>query len=130
MRNKQDADKRERNGLVSHFLLGTEDVPETPIAATWVTVEPSARQVLHNHPNIQVYIIVEGGGLMHVGGETQQVSAGDLVYIPSNAGHGIDNNTNDPLVYVSAATPAFDLPDAYNQGQLTPDSYQKSKKND
>lgn len=39
--------------------------------------------------------------------------------------HGIENNTAAPLVYVSAATPAFHLPQAYDRGQLTSDAYPK-----
>ncbi len=123
VRSTADADKRSRNGLVSYFLLGRADVPGTPLAATWVTVEPGGQQKLHHHTAIQIYVIVQGSGLMHVGGESQQVSAGDLIYIPSDAKHGIENNTAESLVYVSAATPAFDLPQAYDQGQLTPGAY-------
>lgn len=123
VRNIANAEIRSRNGLVSHFLLGRTDIPDTPLASTWVTVEPGARQILHHHPEIQVYIIVQGGGLMHVGSETQQVRVGDLIYIPSDAMHGIENNTSEPLAYVSAATPAFDLPEAYDRGQLTPGAY-------
>jgi mannose-6-phosphate isomerase-like protein (cupin superfamily) len=123
VQNKDTADQRKRSRLVSYFLLGRADVPDTPIAATWVTVEPGGQQIVHHHPEIQIYIIVQGGGLMRVGGESRQVQAGDLVYIPSNAEHGIHNNASEPLMYVSAATPAFDLPQAYDQGQLTPDAY-------
>jgi mannose-6-phosphate isomerase-like protein (cupin superfamily) len=123
--NKSQADKRERSGLISHFMLGQEIIPDTPLAVTWVTVEAGARQILHHHTPVQVYIIIQGGGLMHVGDETRQVNEGDLIYIPSDMPHGIENNTSHPLSYVSAATPSFSLPDAYDQGQLTPDVYSK-----
>jgi mannose-6-phosphate isomerase-like protein (cupin superfamily) len=125
VRSASQAEKRERNGLVSHFLLGSEHIADTPLAATWVTVDPGSRQVLHHHVSVQIYVIIQGGGLMHVGDETRQVSAGDLIYIPSDALHGIENNTAAPLIYVSAATPAFDLPQAYDRGQLTSDAYPK-----
>jgi mannose-6-phosphate isomerase-like protein (cupin superfamily) len=123
--NKSQADKRERSGLVSHFLLGQEHIAETPLAVTWITVEPGARQILHHHFSVQVYVIIQGGGLMHVGDETRQVAAGDLIYIPSDMLHSIENNTAQPLSYLSAATPSFSLPHAYDQGQLTPDVYNK-----
>ncbi|MBI5959628.1 MAG: cupin domain-containing protein [Chloroflexi bacterium] len=123
--NKSQADKRERSGLISHFLLGQEIIPDTPLAVTWVTVEPGARQKIHHHISVQVYVIIQGGGLMHVGDETHQVTEGDLIYIPSDVPHGIENNTSQPLSYVSAATPSFSLPQAYDQGQLTPDAYSK-----
>jgi mannose-6-phosphate isomerase-like protein (cupin superfamily) len=123
IQNKANVSKRERNGLTSYFLLGAQDIPETPLASTWVTVEPGGRQIPHHHPEIQIYVIVQGGGLMRVGDETAEVSTGDLIYIPSDQIHGIENNSDQPLHYISAATPAFDLPDAYDRGQLSTDAY-------
>ena len=70
-----------------------------------------------------MYVIVAGSGMMHVAGESREVKVGDLIYIPPNAMHGIDNNTDTALSYVSAATPAFDLTEAYDNGQLTPAAY-------
>lgn len=125
VRNKEDADKRMRGaGLLSHFLLGGGDVEGDALAVTWVDIAPGARQRLHNHPQPQVYVIIEGSGLMHVAGESRQVRVGDLVAVPSNAMHGIDNNGDTPLSYISAATPAVDLTDAYDRGQLTPAAYE------
>jgi mannose-6-phosphate isomerase-like protein (cupin superfamily) len=120
---KTTAEKRPRKGMVSYFLLDAHAVSGSPLAVTWVDVEPGGRQLLHHHPETQVYVIVQGSGLMHVGGEIQRVQAGDLVYIPSNAEHGIENDTAESLSYVSAATPAMDLRAAYDRGPHTPDAY-------
>jgi len=122
---KQAAEKRKRSGLTSYFMFGRGDAGEDALAVTWVDVLPHSKQRLHNHPEVQVYVIIAGQGLMHVAGESQQVQAGDLVYIPSNAMHGIDNTGAATLSYVSAANPAFDLPFAYDKGQLTPAAYQE-----
>jgi mannose-6-phosphate isomerase-like protein (cupin superfamily) len=125
VRNKEDADKRMRGaGLLSHFLLGSGDVDGDALAVTWVDIVPGARQRLHNHPQPQVYVIIQGTGLMHVAGESRQVRVGDLVFVPASAMHGIDNNGDTPLSYVSAATPAVDLTEAYDHGQLTPAAYE------
>ena len=121
-RKKSDADHRQRDGLVSTFLLGTRDVPDTPLAVTWVDVQPGSQQTLHYHPETQVYVIVAGVGEMTVGTETRAVAAGDLIYIPSNALHGIVNTGDAVLAYVSAAHPPIDLHAAYDQGFLTPDA--------
>lgn len=126
VRNKANAEKRERSGLTSHFMLGREDVESDALAITWVDVEVGAKQRLHNHPEVQVYVIIAGTGQMHVGDETREVQAGDLIFIPSEAFHGIDNTGNSVLSYVSAASPAFEsLPFAYDKGQLTLDAYKK-----
>lgn len=120
---KTNAQKRERNGLTSCFLLDRLSAVETGLAVTWVTVEPGSRQILHHHEPEQVYVVIQGVGEMQVGAEIQLVQTGDLVYIPSNFEHGIVNTGNAVLTYISAATPPFDLTEAYDRGQLQSESY-------
>lgn len=121
--NKQNVPRRERKGLISHFLFGQKEVSDTRLSITWVEVVPRARQQSHHHAPEQVYIIVRGQGRMQVGAEEQIVAPGDLVYIPPHVEHGIINVQDEPLVYISAATPAFDHAELYDQGQLRPENY-------
>jgi mannose-6-phosphate isomerase-like protein (cupin superfamily) len=121
---KTTAQKRERSGLTSFFLLDRCNEVKSDLAVTWVTVEPGSQQILHHHGPEQVYVIIEGEGEMQVGTETQLVFAGDLVYIPSNFEHGIVNTGDRILAYISAATPPFDLTEAYDRGQLQMENYQ------
>ncbi|MDQ4128669.1 MAG: cupin domain-containing protein [Actinomycetota bacterium] len=117
-RNKEEGPKRERSGLVSYILLQRGDLPKVGLMATWVEVAPGSRQRPHDHASEQVYVIVAGRGRMLVGEEEREVGAGDLVYIPSGAVHGIENASEEVLTYVSAATPALDAEAAYDTGQL------------
>jgi mannose-6-phosphate isomerase-like protein (cupin superfamily) len=117
-RNKEEGPRRERSGLVSHILLQRGDLPEASLTATWVEVTPGSRQRPHDHASEQVYVITAGRGRMLVGEEEREVSAGDLVYIPSGAVHGIENASEKVLTYVSAATPALDAEAGYDTGQL------------
>lgn len=55
-----------------------------------------------------MYLILEGRGVMTVGGETQEVGPGDCIFIPSETPHGIRNPGEGLLIYFSAAAPAFD----------------------
>ncbi len=117
-RNIAEAPQREREGLISHILLQQGDVPQVGLSVTWVEVAPGSRQRPHSHAPEQVYVIVQGRGRMHVGEEVQEVGVGDLVYIPPNMLHGIENTSDGQLVYFSAATPAFDLQALYDTGTL------------
>jgi mannose-6-phosphate isomerase-like protein (cupin superfamily) len=112
-RNKEESPRRERSGLVSHILLQRGDPPEAGIGATWVEVAPGSRQRLHGYPSEWVYMITAGRGWMLVGEEKREVGAGELVYVPSDAAHGIEN--------ASAATPTLDAEAAYDAGQLRPE---------
>ncbi len=126
LKSKNDVPKRLRNGLTSHFLLdrlSNTGSGRSNLAVTWVELEPDAAQIPHHHEPEQVYVIVQGCGQMRVGAETQPVSAGDLVFIPPNAVHGLQNTGGEPLIYVSAATPPFDLTEAYDRGQLQAERY-------
>ena len=108
MSDKQDSPALSRgDGVVSRLLHSKEDEPDTELTVTWVEVEPGSEQVVHSHRPEQVYVVVAGEGRMHVGNEERDVSAGDVVHIPPNAEHGIENTADDTLENVSAATPAF-----------------------
>ncbi len=122
---KDTAPRRERSGLTSMRLLARGDVAGDQLAATWVDVAPGGRQIPHDHPEVQIYIIVAGRGRMRVGDELRDVSAGELIHVPSGLKHGIENTGTGVLSYVSAATPAFDFTEAYDRGQLQPDAYTK-----
>jgi quercetin dioxygenase-like cupin family protein len=98
------------DGLVSR-LLHSGDVPGTALTVTWVEVEPGSSQVLHSHDPEQVYVVLAGEGRVTVGDDRERVVAGDLVHIPSNTEHGVENTGEETLEYVSAATPTVPTED-------------------
>ena len=114
-----NAPTRELDGLVSHILLEEGDAPGSEMSITWVDVEPGNEQPHHSHDPQQVYVITRGRGRMKVGEEERDVSAGSMVFIPSNAVHGIVNTGDETLTYVSAATPAFPVTELYDAGQIS-----------
>ncbi|MGH7990825.1 MAG: cupin domain-containing protein [Limisphaerales bacterium] len=124
-RHKDTAPKRLREKLTSICLLARGDVADDKLAVTWVEVAPGGRQIPHNHHEVQVYVIVTGRGRMLVGEEQKEVSAGELVHIPSGLMHGIENIGENTLSYISAANPAFDYTEAYDRGQLVSGAYAK-----
>ena len=113
--NRSKAPRRERDGLISHILLQQGDVHGDRLAITWVDVLPGSSQKLHSHAPEQVYVIIKGKGRMQVGSEEQDVTEGDLIYIPSNVAHAIKNTSNEMLSYISASTPAFDIKELYDK---------------
>ena len=70
----------------------------------------------HSHAPEQVYVIVRGR--MMVGGEERVVTEGDLIRIPPDTIHGIENPADEVLAYVSAATPAVEREAFYDTGPL------------
>jgi mannose-6-phosphate isomerase-like protein (cupin superfamily) len=113
------APQREIDGLASHVLLQAGDPGDSALTVTWVEVAPGARQAPHEHAPEQVYVIVSGRGRMRVGDEERDLERGAIALVPSGSTHGITNIGDEPLVYVSAATPAFRVTDLYDAGPLS-----------
>jgi quercetin dioxygenase-like cupin family protein len=120
VRRLSEAAVEERGRLRSHFLLDAGDLGSKNLTVTWVDVPPGAEQRPHSHDAEQIYVIVRGSGRVRVAGDSEQVSEGDLVFIPPGADHGIKNEGSEPLVYISAASPPVSMAELYNE-QLAPE---------
>jgi mannose-6-phosphate isomerase-like protein (cupin superfamily) len=57
---------------------------------------------------------------MTVGRDSCSVQQGDLIHIPPDTVHFIENTGDKPLAYVSASTPAYDFKALYDEGDLKP----------
>jgi mannose-6-phosphate isomerase-like protein (cupin superfamily) len=118
VRRLAEAPVEERHRLRSHILMDAGELGSRNLVMTWVEVPPGANQSLHSHEDSeQAYVIVRGSGEMEVAGDREQVSAGDLVFIPPATDHGIKNDGSEDLVYVSATSPPVSMEELY-QTQL------------
>ncbi len=109
----EESARNRRGGQVSYLLLTKGQFGSQNLAVTWVEGGPGSEQPVHSHPSQeQVYVIVRGRGVMKVGDEEREVDAGTLVLVPPGTGHAIRSRGEEPLVYVSATAPPFELPPA------------------
>ena len=121
LRRLSEAAVEERGRLRSHFLMDAGDLGSRNMTVTWVDVPPGGEQRAHSHPDSeQVYVIVRGRGRMSVAGDAEEVSEGDLVFIPPATSHGISNDGTETLVYISAASPPVSMEELYS-AELAPD---------
>src|SRR4030042_3585529 len=95
--------------LKSHMLIGSRNVPDTRVSIQISQIPVKSEQPLHSHGPEQVYYIIRGSGLMIIENEHEQVRAGDAVYIPANAMHGIKNIGDETLEYLTANSPPFSV---------------------
>lgn len=103
--------RNHRGGQVSHLLLAPGQFGSEHLAITWVEGEPGSEQPVHAHPtNEQVYVIVRGRGTMTVDDETEAVGPGTAILVPPDTEHSIRNTGEEPLVFISATSPPFELP--------------------
>lgn len=95
-------------GITSHLLASPRTCNAEYLTTTLAVIQPGGEQRVHSHPPEQVYFILEGSGLMTVGGETRRVDPGDCVFIPTGQPHGLKNDGAVSLRYFSAAAPAYE----------------------
>jgi mannose-6-phosphate isomerase-like protein (cupin superfamily) len=85
--------------------------PETGLAsisAAFVAVDPGKTSPLHHHERTEeVYMIVRGTGVMHLGEERQVIAAGDCISIPIGLVHAIGNPGPEVLEIWVATSPPY-----------------------
>lgn len=70
-------------------------------------VKAGQRTKPHRLTSSEVYYIVEGSGIMHVGREAAEVAAGSAVYIPPTEVQFIENTGSTDLVFLCIVDPAW-----------------------
>ena len=75
------------------------------LAAAWI--EPGQRSRPHRLATSEVYYIVSGEGVMHIGEESAPVGAGDAVHIPPGSRQWIENAGGELLHFLCVADPAW-----------------------
>ena len=70
-----------------------------------ITIQPGGTNRIHVHNDIeQVYIVLRGKGVVHVGDEKAEVKAGDAVFLPAKIPHGFVNAGEKPAVLLLIGT--------------------------
>ncbi len=70
-------------------------------------VRPGEKTKTHRLKSSEVYIILEGRGLMHVEKETAEVRPGQAVYIPPGHAQSIENTGPTNLAFLCIVDPAW-----------------------
>ncbi|NPV53882.1 MAG: cupin domain-containing protein [Firmicutes bacterium] len=94
-------EKKESNVLRdSWVLISPENSPTRTLTAGYTTVYPGCRTGGHSHEDYEeVYHITKGKGIMTVGEEEFEVSAGDTFLVPFGLYHTVRNPYQGVLEY-------------------------------
>jgi len=72
------------------------------------TLKPREKSLPHKfHEASEIYYILKGKGLMHIGDETTEASPGDTIYIPPQAVQWIENTGSEDLEFLCIVYPAW-----------------------
>jgi len=104
-RNSRNTGKLE---ILTSFMLISPQNSSTQRLSIQVSEVPiGSEQPVHKHEPEQCYYIIRGKGLMVIEDESEEVTAGDAIYIPPNKEHGIKNVGGEVLEYLTANSPVF-----------------------
>jgi mannose-6-phosphate isomerase-like protein (cupin superfamily) len=114
VRRLADAPVEEWHKLRTHVLMDAGELGSRNMSVTWIDVPPGIDQELHSHEESeQVYVISSGSGTMTVAGDTQEVTAGDLIMVPPATDHSIANGGSTDLCCVSVQSPPVTVSEVY-----------------
>jgi quercetin dioxygenase-like cupin family protein len=64
-------------------------------------INPGGKVPLHNHPeDHEIYVLSGMGRFYNDEGQQKMTNMGDIIYIPPNEKHGIDNLGKDNFVFI------------------------------
>ncbi|MBD2105188.1 cupin domain-containing protein [Leptolyngbya sp. FACHB-261] len=100
----------------SAFLQPTDEEPirsvvtesKDAVVVAWY-IKPGQAISAHIHPSGQdTWTVLAGKGEYYLdqAGTTKPIIAGDVVVAPTGCVHGVFNNSNEPLVFISVVSPA------------------------
>jgi mannose-6-phosphate isomerase-like protein (cupin superfamily) len=75
------------------------------LAAAWLA--PGNQSQAHRLKTAEVYYLVRGKGVMHIGEEAADVTPGDAVYIPPGSVQWLENTGRDEIEFLCIVDPAW-----------------------
>lgn len=102
-------------GCESHQLLFPENSSSKRVTITKVIVEPDGTQPRHKHETSeQIWIALKGKGrLLLADDQTLDFCAGDVVRFEDGDIHGLHNDSEEALEYISVTSPPINFQYAY-----------------
>ncbi len=80
------------------------------LSVSYATIAGKAKP--HKHKVMEeVYYVVKGAGNIVIGGETFKIKSGDIISIPKNEIHYVENTSVEPIELVVVTHPRFDYSD-------------------
>jgi quercetin dioxygenase-like cupin family protein len=110
-----DLDAAERGSATAgrEFLLGPTPEAGCASATQFVGLIPPGRAPDHFHRYDEVIYVLEGEGLLHIGGETAALRPGSCVHLPRTLVHCLENSGGRELRVLGVFRPAGSPAEAY-----------------
>ena len=96
------------DGCTIFELLHPKNDPlELPYSFAVAEVGPGQSSYRHRLQQTEIYFLLSGSGVMHIGQDAQTVQEGDAVVIPAGAEQWIENPGDTVLRFVAVVSPPW-----------------------
>ncbi len=89
------------------LLHPDRDPAEIRYSLAYAWLAPGAKSRAHKLKTSEVYYLVRGTGVMHIGEEAAEVQAGDTVYIPPGSLQWLENPGKEEIEFLCIVDPAW-----------------------
>jgi quercetin dioxygenase-like cupin family protein len=92
------------------WLITADSVGSEQTVVGRTVLKPGSKHDIHRHPHAEEWeYVVSGTAIKHVGDDSVRLATGDVVFVPANVFHGLENASDtEPVVtvwgYSGAAT--------------------------
>ena len=96
--------KENSEGAHNDTILGSKVLPDgmtAPFEHFYGFLECDGTMDGHAHPTDEIYIVMQGDGIVTISDEKCKVSAGDVVEIPADIWHTMSNESGKPLLWAA-----------------------------
>ena len=93
--------------LIRELLHPKNDPVELAFSLAVARVHVGQRTRRHKLAQTEVYYILAGQGRMHTNSETREVGSGDVILIPPQAVHWIENSGDRELQFIAIVSPPW-----------------------
>ena len=82
-------------------------LPMLPYSLAHAILTPKSRSLTHRLRGSEVYYVLQGRGIMHIDGETGDIRAGQVVYVPPGATQFVENTGSEQLAFLCIVAPPW-----------------------
>jgi quercetin dioxygenase-like cupin family protein len=86
-------------GVRWKFLIDKDLTGSSGLSLGLAEIAPGGNLILHYHSPTEIYVVINGKGILNKSGELEEIKKGDVVYIEGNAKHALKNTGNETLEF-------------------------------
>ena len=86
-------------GVRWKFLIDKDFNGSTGLSLGYAEIAPGGDLTLHYHSPDEIYVIINGEGILNKSGKLEKIKKGDVVYIGRNEKHALKNDGKKTLEF-------------------------------